>query len=373
MQLKVVKHNNGSILGKIPIINMSSNHNTSAGANSPPHNVRRRRSHENLRADDAPRYRDQATQTNAPRYRDQATQTDAPRYRDQATQTNAPRYRDQATQTNAPRYRDQATQTDAINDYREHALSTRSPRATESLRRRGERRSHANAQPHTTSSSSRDRKDEVDKMTDRFADQSISHNAQRVQTDYDEDARKKIDEDESFFPTPKVTFLIDQPSKLTCQICLDTTIKMGITGHERSENDLSILPCGHVACYGCLEAWVKTHESCPFCRKSLKRSRCSHPAKPVRIAQDTIQRLPMTLARGGTISSRCMSCTEKASLQMTMEKVKAVSQKFRRLRRDNEAVGTESRTQELKTLEATLESLPVDWTLEHIHKRGKEW
>ncbi|XXG99333.1 hypothetical protein Hte_005670 [Hypoxylon texense] len=327
MQLKVVKDTNGSILGKIPIVNnMSSRHNTSAGANSrthPTHNVRRRRSHENLRAEERPRYVDRAVQT------------------------------------------------DAIEDYREHALSSRSPRATGSQRRRSERRDTHERGNHRSYAASNPSHGTTDCALDEDA---AGHMVERyLKEDAAKNTRQHIDEHESFFPMPKVTFLIDQPRRLTCQICLETSLKIGISSHERSKKDLSILPCGHVACSGCMETWVEQHRTCPFCRKRMKRDGCRHPAKPVRIAYDNIQTLPMTLARGGKIAKMCRSCADRDSREVTMGCIMDMAQGIRVSRRVIEERGSAADKEELAFLESTIESYSIERTLELINKRAKEW
>ncbi|OTA98838.1 hypothetical protein M426DRAFT_16999 [Hypoxylon sp. CI-4A] len=118
-----------------------------------------------------------------------------------------------------------------------------------------------------------------------------------------------IPEDQAYFPTPMVTFLIDTVDKLRCQICQEVELRF-----PRENNSLegitppAITPCGHVACFPCLSGWIRERLDCPFCRKPMMHAACGHAVEPRIIAWETITRLPKTLIRGGTIGAECRPC-----------------------------------------------------------------
>ncbi|KAI1660749.1 hypothetical protein F4813DRAFT_348219 [Daldinia decipiens] len=116
---------------------------------------------------------------------------------------------------------------------------------------------------------------------------------------------------ESFFPDPMVTFLVDRPQDLLCQICQTVTLSIGLIAHTPCDDTPAILPCGHLACHNCLRAWVDANRSCPFCRKDMEYSECGHTLKPALITHDTITTLPKTLSRGGKIAGNCRECQDR--------------------------------------------------------------
>ncbi|KAI1758532.1 hypothetical protein GGR53DRAFT_516798 [Hypoxylon sp. FL1150] len=134
-----------------------------------------------------------------------------------------------------------------------------------------------------------------------------------------------------------------------------------------------ILPCGHVACDGCMWSWVKEHKACPFCRLDLRRSGCDHHVKPSLVAHDRIHKLPKTLPQGGVISSRCMDCTKQASRDRADRDYEATVRRLRQARQHYEASGTEAAFGELKRLEASFENSSVDTFSDDIYKRKTKW
>ncbi|KAI0844757.1 hypothetical protein F5Y00DRAFT_266280 [Daldinia vernicosa] len=125
-------------------------------------------------------------------------------------------------------------------------------------------------------------------------------------------------EGESFFPDPMVTFLVDRPKNLVCQICQTVKLSIGHLAQAPCENTPAILPCGHMACHNCLRAWVDLHQSCPFCRHEMKYEKCGHTLRPALIAHDTITTLPKTLSRGGKIAETCRECQERESKEKVL-------------------------------------------------------
>ncbi|KAI0888725.1 uncharacterized protein GGS22DRAFT_196600 [Annulohypoxylon maeteangense] len=118
--------------------------------------------------------------------------------------------------------------------------------------------------------------------------------------------------DRSFFPTPMVTFLVEQPQNLSCMICREN-IKMTKT---IAYDTPGILPCGHVACYECLDRWVKEHKNCPVCRTSMVHPGCKHDAMILPITYTEVTRIPKTIPMGGAIGQDCLDCRE-ADLRLT--------------------------------------------------------
>ncbi|KAI1142078.1 hypothetical protein F5Y05DRAFT_409225 [Hypoxylon sp. FL0543] len=120
----------------------------------------------------------------------------------------------------------------------------------------------------------------------------------------------KIPENECFFPSPMITFLIDQP-KLACTIC-DEKLSMAVMIHEIKDTNIAILPCGHVACHGCLKVWLQQTRKCHVCRAEMRHQDCGHTVKPALITYDNITCLPKTLPKGGKISGKCRKCEREA-------------------------------------------------------------
>ncbi|OTB13174.1 hypothetical protein K445DRAFT_24986 [Daldinia sp. EC12] len=118
-------------------------------------------------------------------------------------------------------------------------------------------------------------------------------------------------EGQAFFPDPMISFLIDRPKDLLCQICQTTTLSIGPLSHSPDEHTPAILPCGHLACHTCLNAWVSRNKNCPFCRKEMKYSGCGHTLTPALITHDSIATLPKTIPRGGIIGQNCRGCRDK--------------------------------------------------------------
>lgn len=145
---------------------------------------------------------------------------------------------------------------------------------------------------------------------------------------------------DSFFPTPKMTFLYHQPKNLVCQICTVMPLKMASSSSDVEETIPAILPCGHVACSGCMSDWFNSlanpanpdnrakDPSCPFCRTALVYSGCGHHVKPRKIAEDTVSTIPRTLAENGAIPTKCVDCYKKAFAKHAKGKAKKLKTAF---------------------------------------------
>lgn len=133
----------------------------------------------------------------------------------------------------------------------------------------------------------------------------------------------KYEERESFFPIPLVTFSIDAPDNIVCQICRVSELRLTPPGVPRrrplppyTDDMPAIMPCGHVAGAVCLETLMEESEDeawlCPFCRMDLVYARCGHRIKPRVLTSQSIASLPLTLPMGGEIPQLCRSCEEDA-------------------------------------------------------------
>lgn len=124
--------------------------------------------------------------------------------------------------------------------------------------------------------------------------------------------QQRYNADESYFPLPKITFLIDKPRDLLCQICREATCEIKPDSDSFGDSTFSIFPCGHAAGSQCLRSWLRTHDTCPFCRLSLRYPGCGHriPARPM--TKESLHLLPRTLPDGGCIPSECARCQKEA-------------------------------------------------------------
>ncbi|KAI0100889.1 hypothetical protein GGR51DRAFT_341570 [Nemania sp. FL0031] len=182
------------------------------------------------------------------------------------------------------------------------------------------------------------------------------------------DRKKKLPNKECFIPSPKITFLIDKPDNLVCQICRQARLKLAVTAENPEPETTTILPCGHIACYACINHWFERHASCPFCRVGLTHKRCGHKVRPRLLAQDTIHTLPETLANQGKIGDKCFKCAEKERREMSIERWTELADEFKRARREAERLGTDEAIQKMRKARKAFEQLPEDdfWILSRM-------
>ncbi|KAI1277964.1 hypothetical protein F5Y07DRAFT_398109 [Xylaria sp. FL0933] len=171
---------------------------------------------------------------------------------------------------------------------------------------------------------------------------------------------KKLTNQDSFVPSPKVTFLIDKLTNLTCQICHQAQLKLAVTAEDPAPDMACILPCAHIACYECMNMWLESRTSCPFCRVSLIHTSCKHQVKPRLIAQDTIHSLPQTVPNGGKIGALCFRCTEKDRREITVERWTKLADNYKAARRKAEKLGTDAANEELRKAQKAFERVPED-------------
>ncbi|ROT40539.1 hypothetical protein SODALDRAFT_330264 [Sodiomyces alkalinus F11] len=138
----------------------------------------------------------------------------------------------------------------------------------------------------------------------------------------------------SFVPCPKVTFLIDKPDKIHCQICKCTRLLFQ-SEEAAQEADGSwgdsvpaMMPCGHVAGAACLDAWFADHDTCPFCRRRLVYRKCGHKVTTRHVTHEGLFLIPMTIPEGGAIPDLCIKCQQKGLIQTVNVRYQACCRRF---------------------------------------------
>ncbi|KAK7999743.1 hypothetical protein PG990_012343 [Apiospora arundinis] len=170
----------------------------------------------------------------------------------------------------------------------------------------------------------------------------------RAATELSGRSQKHYSEQESFVPSPKITFLIDQP-KLMCQICQVTTLKLpsgcddadrpqpGDFDYDETEDATpAILPCGHVACTSCLSSWLAVNDGCPFCREEHRHPHCGHRVGHRSLTHSTIASLPPTKPEGGKIAADCEPCSVRTRERRARDKMIALAERYSAARREAE-------------------------------------
>lgn len=188
-----------------------------------------------------------------------------------------------------------------------------------------------------------------------------------------DERRKECTDPESYVPSPKITFLIDNPDNLVCQICTQTRLKIAITAETPGPDIPSLLPCGHIFCHGCIDAWLVDKKSCPMCRMTLVHKNCQHGVEPRLIAQDTIHTLPLSLPAGGKIGDKCLRCADKDRRKYSAERWARLAESFKVARSEAERLGTEDAVEGMRRAQKSFERLPEDdyWALSRM--RHHQW
>ncbi|KAK1635182.1 hypothetical protein BDP81DRAFT_462229 [Colletotrichum phormii] len=117
---------------------------------------------------------------------------------------------------------------------------------------------------------------------------------------------------------PHITFLIDKPGDLVCQICHHSQLALRSEAEARGlyvelwDSVPAMLPCGHVAGAQCLEIWLWDNKSCPFCRQKLVHSECGHQVQPRHLFSQNVAFTPNSIPDGGSIPELCYTCYKAA-------------------------------------------------------------
>ncbi|RYP07465.1 hypothetical protein DL764_002472 [Monosporascus ibericus] len=178
---------------------------------------------------------------------------------------------------------------------------------------------------------------------------------------------------ESFFPTPKITFLIDEPEGLKCQICLTTPLEMAESSQRPNDRTPVILPCGHAGCGDCMHTWLTAHHSCPFCRRDMHHKGCGHAVEPRVIAHDTIHSLPRTTAEGGSVGHKCPDCKMDELQAAALKNWKDLARDLRAARARAREHGTDEAVKAMKKAEMAFEMAPSRAVLDKVTRVDTSW
>ncbi|EKJ73941.1 hypothetical protein FPSE_05902 [Fusarium pseudograminearum CS3096] len=138
---------------------------------------------------------------------------------------------------------------------------------------------------------------------------------------------RSYDPEESFIPFPKVTFLVDKPIKIQCQICHQANCQIKPDAEPPDESQFSLMPCGHAACSNCLEQWFKTQKTCPFCRANLVYG-CGHAVPPRPLTEEGLHMIPKTLPDRGCIPNFCVHCRKAIQMEEAKDKFRQAVEEF---------------------------------------------
>ncbi|KAI0022309.1 hypothetical protein F4780DRAFT_191301 [Xylariomycetidae sp. FL0641] len=188
-----------------------------------------------------------------------------------------------------------------------------------------------------------------------------------------DEGRKTFSDGESFFPSPKVTFLIDQPDNLVCQICQETPLKMALSSEQAQDTVPAVMACGHVACKGCLDLWFDTSRKCPFCRKDLVHTGCDHLVRPRLVAHDSIHSIPRTLSEGGTVGHKCHGCRDKERRVFGAERWASLAERFKEAREEAERLKTDEANEAMKKAQKAFEQFGQNQACDSLYASHASW
>lgn len=196
--------------------------------------------------------------------------------------------------------------------------------------------------------------------------------------------RPDIEADQTFFPDPKVTFLVDQSPRLICQICRESCMRIiddlspqgeGCSSSRSRDSDeiFAIFPCGHIAGSRCLEQWSEQSSSCPFCRKELRYPKCGHKIWPRPLTREGIQILPATLPSGGKLPDCCARCQLEQLRAEQERKWAAASREFQKAKMDSKVRRGRDQAEKLERARKVLDSIGAEARMKHVHFMLHEW
>ena len=127
----------------------------------------------------------------------------------------------------------------------------------------------------------------------------------------------KYPENETFFPLPIVTFMVDVPDDISCRICRVSVLSVNPNDPSVTDETPAIMPCGHVAGAECLAALMESMDpgtwNCPFCRTPLIHLGCGHRVREKVLTWHTLVNLPKTVPMGGVVPQFCQECRARES------------------------------------------------------------
>lgn len=180
--------------------------------------------------------------------------------------------------------------------------------------------------------------------------------------------------DETFIPYPKITFLIDRPDNLTCQICTESKLQIGATVDDKKTDTTPVLlPCGHIAGQVCMREWLKNSDHCPFCRMRLDRPACHHNVKPQAICYDTFEVLPPTLSAGGLVGDKCQRCARDEVEETCFEQRIKAKERFEKARATAARHETDEAKAELKAAATDYEQGLINMFCDNMKLACKTW
>ncbi|KAI5861914.1 hypothetical protein GGS23DRAFT_611061 [Durotheca rogersii] len=291
-----------------------------------------------------------------------------------------------------PRTRERRTR--ELSRFREHISSSRSSRsgrhsrraAPENATRTAPRQVHQDhVDPYSSESESEDEEEEdvvgreaaidwkaarMTKSSDvKYLVREFAKLGREEEAGGEEPPPRVVAEDETYFPTPKVTFLLDRPAKLTCGICLTTRLRVARRADAKNGAVPAILPCGHVACRGCLARHLESSPTCPFCRRDMTHSRCGHVVAPVPLAHDTIHTLPPTVPDGGVVGADCPPCRAASLARVDAVEWRHLGRRFRRARAEAERTRDPDAMRAMRDARSQFETFPSSGLLQNLIAR----
>lgn len=172
------------------------------------------------------------------------------------------------------------------------------------------------------------------------------------------------DPDPGFLPCPKISLYVDPNLLGSCGIChvkLDfrsNSSNSSSNSSRRQEDDgalaarapttptqsplmmmsgaeVTMVPCGHLACYACITQCLRAKPECPFCRCSLRYELCA-PRHAVRVCRvltkESLFSLPDTIPMGGRMASQCPECRVSTNKLASEVILKSLAEDWERLR-----------------------------------------
>lgn len=141
--------------------------------------------------------------------------------------------------------------------------------------------------------------------------------------------------DPNFLPCPQITLFMDPQASLgCCGICQTTQLELQAEGSGLSDAAVAIIPCGHLACRGCMKKCLESKARCPFCRFPLEYELCCHPLEARVMTRENLLSTPDTLPMGGKIPDQCRDCRVKTNRIASDSILKSLADSFQILHKE---------------------------------------